>query len=269
MLHRCIDSIPDNSNIEIIVVDDNSIESQKPISWRKYMFVIRLDEKSSNGAGHARNMGLRKARGRWILFADADDQYSEAFLPIIRKYQDSDVDVVYFDYDQVKGDNITHHACPYIGANEDYDDFNLSFRFTVPWNKMVKREFINNNQILFEECPVGNDIFFTYQVGYFCKKKIVEPATLYIYYINNSSIIHRKKNNEKYYLTICKHIFQSNEFFIFISHPQYKRSILSKIVAICIKKGITQSLLCLKVFIKNYSEIKRDRYFFVNRFAKN
>ena len=72
LLNRCLDSIPQREDIEIIVVDDNSDE--KPIVKRT-VEVVYLTYKESNGAGKARNIGITKAKGRWLLFADCDDYY--------------------------------------------------------------------------------------------------------------------------------------------------------------------------------------------------
>ena len=75
LLKRCVDSIPVRDDVQIIVVDDNSDEDKKPSIERKGMEVVLLDASSSKGAGRARNVGLKHAKGKWLLFADADDYY--------------------------------------------------------------------------------------------------------------------------------------------------------------------------------------------------
>ena len=69
LLQRCLDSIPDVPEVQVIVVDDNSSEQkvdfgQFPGLNRKYTLCIF--DKEGGGAGHARNIGLRHADGKWL-----------------------------------------------------------------------------------------------------------------------------------------------------------------------------------------------------------
>ncbi len=268
LLKRCVASIPKRDDVEIIIVDDNSYEP--PCINYPGIKTVFLDTCHSKGAGHARNEGLKKARGKWVLFIDADDTYKVLFGDFLDKYKNADEDVIYFNYDEIHGDNIKANACLYCNSNDDnLNQFKMKYCLTVPWNKMVKRQFIVDNNIWFEECPVGNDIFYTYQIGYFAgNHTIIEPQSVYNYYINTGSIIHKKKNDELYYLTIFYHIYQQNEFFTFLGDGKYRRTILSKLTAILIKKGLSQFLLAVKVYFKHYSEIQKARYAYVNHFIK-
>ena len=98
LLQRCVDSIPERNDIQIIVVDDNSDPDKKPSIERKDVKVILLDAEHSQGAGRARNIGLKYAIGKWLLFADADDFYTSEMLSVLDKYSSTDIDVLYFDY---------------------------------------------------------------------------------------------------------------------------------------------------------------------------
>ena len=85
LLKRCVDSIPVRDDVQIIVVDDNSDEDKKPSIERKGMEVVLLDASSSKGAGRARNVGLKHAKGKWLLFADADDYYTDNLSKFLDK----------------------------------------------------------------------------------------------------------------------------------------------------------------------------------------
>ena len=58
LLARCIYSIPNRDDVEIIVVDDNSDEDKKACSSRLDVRIIFIDKEHTKGAGHARNVGL-------------------------------------------------------------------------------------------------------------------------------------------------------------------------------------------------------------------
>ena len=47
---------------------------------------------------------------------------------------------------------------------------NLLFFSWTPWHKMQRLEFIRKNNIKFEEVKRGNDVFFSFQIGYFLEK---------------------------------------------------------------------------------------------------
>ena len=76
LLMRCLKSIPVSEDIQVIVVDDNSPDADTyleryPELSRPYLEFIRAQK--NGGAGYARNIGLDHAKGKWLLFADADD----------------------------------------------------------------------------------------------------------------------------------------------------------------------------------------------------
>lgn len=80
LLQRLIDSIPMREDIEIIVVDDNSDKDKKAAISRSDVRTIYIDKEHSRGAGRARNVGMDAAKGKWLLFADADEHTD--ILPI-------------------------------------------------------------------------------------------------------------------------------------------------------------------------------------------
>ncbi len=67
------------SKLEIICIDDGSTDTsleQIKMMQKQYPH-IRLLEQEHGGAGPARNLGIRSAKGKYIAFLDADDEFVE------------------------------------------------------------------------------------------------------------------------------------------------------------------------------------------------
>jgi len=83
------------SNIEILIVDDNSNDGTKEYCeslLEKYdnLKYIYINEKDSNGANYARNMGIKKANGEYIAFLDDDDEwYPEKIERLVYAFNNS------------------------------------------------------------------------------------------------------------------------------------------------------------------------------------
>lgn len=266
LLARCIKSIPDRDDIEIIVIDDNSTEKQKPIIERKNVILKYLDSSHSKGAGHARNIGIELAKGEWLLFADADDTYTDLLSQLLDSLVSINEDVVYFNHYVINGNNKNIFLC-----NENFNKissdtlYDIQYGLTAPWNKAVRHSFLKKYDIRFEESPVGNDIMFTYQVAYLVRDnfRIIE-SSLYNYHTVANSITHKKNCDENYYLTILKHFYQCNTFLCFIGEKKRTRTLFSKMVAIMVKKGWSQFVLTLKLYLGNKDDIKREKNYYID-----
>lgn len=89
-------------NIEIIVIDDGSTDNS-PEVIRKYTENnknIRYVRQKNKGVVFARNAGLEKAQGEFLLFLDGDDIFPSEYIETLEQYAASkSIDVVYTDYE--------------------------------------------------------------------------------------------------------------------------------------------------------------------------
>ena len=100
LLEKLIVSIPNTDDIQIIVIDDNSDKDLKLLENVKNMYQNKIEyyvnDTGVKGAGACRNIGLRHADGKWLLFSDADDYFLEGMYETVAQYFDSDYDEVFF-----------------------------------------------------------------------------------------------------------------------------------------------------------------------------
>jgi len=82
-IHGAIDSILKQTyqNLEIIIVDDGSTDKKTISILRKINFPnTRVYRKENGGPASARNYGIRKSSGEFILTLDADDKFHPTFV---------------------------------------------------------------------------------------------------------------------------------------------------------------------------------------------
>lgn len=203
LLNRCVDSIPVRDDVQIIVVDDNSDEDKKPaLLERKGLEVVSLDASQSKGAGRARNKGVKKAEGKWLLFADADDLYTDKLSEFLDQYQNDNVtDIVYFNAEKLfesgqKGSFVSSYYIENFLNKKLYSEKVLRYGLWTPWTRMVKREMVECYKIHFEEIPTGNDMMFSLNCSKYAKNIAADNKVIYLYYTpENRSLteISRKK----------------------------------------------------------------------------
>lgn len=266
LLDRCLSSIPQRDDIQVIVVDDNSDTDKKPIECgRPEVEYIYIDKENSKGAGRARNIGLSKAKGKWLLFPDADDRYLDNFLNTLDEYKQLDFDVLYFN-SQCK-DAITNERILKFYLNELISNYNCSqeylerikFLNNPPWNKMLLREFVLLNNLYFEEVPNGNDILFSLLAGFHAKNIHIDKRILYSYYRNINSIVYKSNKSVSSILCKIEHRVKLKTFYKFIGHRDYNISVFSYLLHLVLVSPL--SLTCRLFFdlIRKYPSIYKRR----------
>ncbi|MDO4707928.1 MAG: glycosyltransferase family 2 protein [Porphyromonadaceae bacterium] len=125
-LPRCLDSIINQTypHLEIILVDDGSIDSSGDIcdQYADRDNRIKVYHKINGGLSSARNYGLDRVSGTYIAYVDSDDWidldlYRRCIEVFKRKPQ---VDVVYYEYDEVYEETSRKHYTYRLGKEEGY-----------------------------------------------------------------------------------------------------------------------------------------------------
>ena len=189
LLDRCLNSIPQRDDIQIIVIDDKSDEGKKPTErGRPEVEYIYISNEESKGAGRARNVGMLSAKGKWLIFADADDYFTENLDSFLEKYShDDDTDLVYLNAHKVDqdGNSTPFEISFYIKNYQEkkvYSEQALQYNMWSPWTRMVKRHLIEQYAIFFDAIPMGNDMMFSLKCSKYAKRFKVEEMVIYSYF---------------------------------------------------------------------------------------
>lgn len=163
-LRQCLNSLCKQifEEVEFIVVDDGSDKCcgkmcDEYLSKDKRFKVIHTD---NSGVSNARNVGISKARGKYILFLDGDDYFEKDTCKICyEKMEEHQLDIMYFKFvhndDFVNSSSLDVHMCSeyeyiemkkcILSHNEPLEGYPMG----SPWGKVFKRSIISENKLEF------------------------------------------------------------------------------------------------------------------------
>ncbi|MCQ2590924.1 MAG: glycosyltransferase [Treponema sp.] len=160
-------------DIEIICVSDGSTDGSIEIVKKHQQADsrIQLYERPHSSAGAARNYGMEKAVGKYIIFLDGDDYFDSNMLEkLYDKAEKDSSDICIFDSRvliQETGEiilnqeNLNASLLPEkLPFNKDTAVAIFNFAIPAPWTKFYNREFIKKSDLQFMDIPKENDIFF-------------------------------------------------------------------------------------------------------------
>jgi glycosyltransferase involved in cell wall biosynthesis len=197
------------SEVEIICVNDcstdNSIKILNEFSAMDSRIKI-LNNTNNSGAGYSRNKGIEVAEGEYVLVLDADDIFDERLIELTyNECKEKNLDVVLFDY--YKYDNQTSAVieCSMpisfaskifskVANQEDIGEYSFQLCLAAPWVKMYRRQFLMDNNILFQNLKSSNDAYFGRMVMLTAERIGYLNKTLIKYRVNNE--LQTSNNNQ-------------------------------------------------------------------------
>jgi glycosyltransferase involved in cell wall biosynthesis len=172
-LYKCIDSVLKQTynNFELILVNDgskdNSLQVCKESSLKDNR--VKTINQENQGPGSARNTGLAAATGDYIYFLDSDDFIESNLLETtIKAVEDYKYDMILFGFNKItiQGKNIStikHNEFDLRNLQQQQEDIAELFMdggcFAV-WDKLFRKEFLIQNNIVFDLKKRGEDIAF-------------------------------------------------------------------------------------------------------------
>lgn len=255
---------------EIIIVNDGSIDNSENIILeykdKFYSFQYILTE--NNGVSAARNTALEKAKGKYVLFADADDYFEpNAFFKIYNYIQNNNSNLLCFNYYNVY---LNNNKSDGLDLNNNKIDLFpekvitnfLSYKYInkftgAVWNKVYKTDVIRNNCIKFSSnLYIGEDLLFNIEYFSSVNRLDILDEKIYNYVQTENSIMrsYREKNVEyiKNYIPELIEIFKKYNYINYytIAFQFY----ISNLFGVIINEALQ----------KNYQEGKKN----INSFCK-
>lgn len=194
-LKECITSIVNQTynNLEIILVDDGAKDRSGDIcdQFAAMDSRVKVIHQINGGVSTARNTGIENATGNFISFIDSDDFLEVSLYDDVMNifFNNTDVDIIAFSAQRVKGGKIISHKCSGEITFETGRSAlmkNLSADGACVWNKVYRRKVVE--KIRFPEGRVFEDSAVEYRLYINANKVARLDKILYNYRYNDNSI---------------------------------------------------------------------------------
>jgi glycosyltransferase involved in cell wall biosynthesis len=176
-LKPAIDSVLNQtlSDIELICVDDGSTDNSLSLlkEYQQSDERVRIITENNAGPSMARNKGLARARGKYVIFLDADDFFDYTLLEKLYNMAEEhslDITVCKFDIynnrksnfeDNIRSDHGEIFSEATVVSKNDYPDVILSCTTGYVWNKLFRKEFVLEKELAFDpDLKVFEDTHF-------------------------------------------------------------------------------------------------------------
>lgn len=205
-LHRCIESIVNQNmnDYELLLIDDCSTDASLNVAKQYgHLSNIKIIEKRKNsGLSDTRNIGLKEAVGRYVLFLDSDDYIEENSLQNIQNiiYAQNSPDVVYFGFFEEDANRVEKKFGYVSSQNHLYSGLEFAKSelrkrnlYAAACFGIYKRDFLIQNNLFFKVGIYHEDELWTPQVV-IRANSIYAAEYAYYHYVRRADSITRKAN---------------------------------------------------------------------------
>ena len=236
---RCLKSVINQTyeNIEVIVVNDGSTDNtlEEILKIQNLDNRIKVCNQKNLGVMSARKNGFNNATKKYVLFVDGDDWLDEeAIEKLYNKAENSNSEIVCYKFiyiNEVGDMRKSHLVGDFITFNKltAYDFFKkimLSEIIPSIWSKMIKREFIIQNNVEFlNNLKYAEDLAFSCELGVYKPRVSMLDEHLYYYFQRSDSVTKQVDERifdiDKAVLTIKDILIKNNIFNLFKYEFEY------------------------------------------------
>lgn len=188
-------------DIEVIYVDDQSTDGSYEIlkKYAKKDKRIRVFQQEHLGAGQARNLGIKYARGKYVLFLDCDDYfYPDLCKKAYEKIQKHNAQAVLFGAERIDMQTGIKQKMGWVlrsgelPKNKAFSSKDISGRFfqvtsNCPWSKMFRKDFVLKHGLQFQDTKHANDTYFIRSALALAERIVVVDEVLVTYRYNEGN----------------------------------------------------------------------------------
>ena len=207
-IKKCIESILNQTydDFELLIVDDGSNDNTESIIKKYNDERIKYFKTENNGAGNARNLGIDKSSGEFIVFVDSDDYIAKEFVEkLVNKVESESLEIAVCNFykkkkNRIKKEKINHFENSNLKNNEE---LLLEIGFEL-WNKIYKKSLIIKNKLRFNDNIRYEYIPFVLDALLYAKKVGHIDEYLYYFVIHVNSETYKASEKEYDILSIFK-----------------------------------------------------------------
>lgn len=209
-LHSCVESLQNQTepNLEIILVDDGSPDNCPSIcdELAKKDPRIKAVHKENGGVSSARNKGIEKAQGEFLLFVDSDDSVESNMVEeLLHHMGDMDLAICGYHHHYMGRDVEKIPEIPKWTGAESFLKLYGKGYLNMPWNKLFRRELAGRFD---ESLSLGEDLLFN--LDYLRRAErgtaiVQKPLYHYIQNDTGNTLSSKKRDNK---LELAKKIWR-------------------------------------------------------------
>ncbi|KRM08300.1 glycosyltransferase [Liquorilactobacillus ghanensis DSM 18630] len=172
-LPACLDSLVQQTfrlqDYEVILVNDGSTDNSAQICQdyvKRYPALLQLLTKENGGLSDARNYGLARCQGQYVLFIDSDDYVERKMLE--RMYDLTNQGTKRLVECNFVWEYADHQRLDQRSGYSSLQDYLVNGR-VVAWNKMYQREWLLQTKVEFPKGKLYEDQNFFFKLVLFLK----------------------------------------------------------------------------------------------------
>ena len=194
-LRCCVDSIlaQTYTDIEILLVDDGSTDGSSAIcdEYAEKDSRVQVFHKENGGVSSARNMGLDKATGKWIMFVDSDDKVAPQICERLLAYaMESCMPMCMWSEGNDETGYVPVPSKLKTGRNYPIQEI---FKLLIhhPVERLYEQSIVEKNKLRFNEnVSYTEDTIFNFEYYAFLKSFFIIDEPLYYYRVLSKSLSH-------------------------------------------------------------------------------
>ena len=186
LILRSLESIPKRSDIELLIIDDNSTDNTvlNISNWinknnKEFGNILFKKNKKNMGCGFGKNWAYTNSQGKFIITIDSDDYvYTNKYNEVINKLYYINADIIFIGNDVNNGEEWTESSRK------------------ATWSYFIKNNFLKTNNLNYDpEARRAGDFDLTTSIQQLQREEVILKDIVYHYnYPRKGSIVWNYEN---------------------------------------------------------------------------